>query len=245
MPISFICCWHDEDILRQNLASTLPVTREDEVILIHGATSISSGYAEGEQKAKHDILVFLHSDMRLPPNWRNSVMDQVAMIEQRDARWGIIGLFGARWDIDGTRLVGIQTYGHAVDCGATWNHGVEDLPCQVDVVDSIMMMKRKGAPSFDPHVPTFQGVSEDICLSSRALGMSVWVIDAFAEHVSCQGISPTYDNDLQQAAAYLVGKWGQHIPSTTKLWEHSLAILGGVSLNEMCSRLDGQLDEVL
>lgn len=240
--ISFIACWHDEAILQKYLHPSLPLCHpDDEVLLIQGADSLSAGYAAGEAKAKNRLLAFLHSDLRLSPGWREHLMAQIALIERCDREWGLLGLFGAKWHMDQEHLTGITTYGNVVDTQASWVCHQEQLPAKVHALDSIALIKRKGTPLFDAKVPTFQGAAEDVCYACNASGRSIYVIDAPAEHFSSQASCAEYEQDLQTAAAYLVKKWNNHIWSTTKLWEYSIALMTGETYEQVNQRLDGGL----
>lgn len=240
-PISFIACWHDEEVLHRCLYPSLPLRHpKDEVILIKGADSLSAGYAKGEEQAHNELLAFLHSDLKLSPDWRERVMASLDIIDQQEPTWGVLGLFGAKWHMDGEHLTGITTYGCVTD-EAAWLERRAELPAKVDVLDSICLIKRKGAPLFDAALPTFQGAAEDLCMACQTSGRSLYVVDAFAQHFSSQASCPAYEQDLQTAAAYLVGKWDSHIPSTTKLWEYSLALVTGQSYSDVNHMLDSGL----
>lgn len=237
--ISFICCANKPSVLRKRLLSSLEVTKDDEIIIMFDQTSLASAYAHGEKVARNDVLVFVHQDVEMPNGWRRMLEAQMKVVERRDSKWGVLGLFGARWEWSGDELRGITTMGRGSDLGMEW--GNHPLPEPVDALDSMLVVKRRGAPKFDPKVPTFHGAVEDLCMAVKDSGRSVWAIEAPVKHWSNPRAGKGIEAELQKCARYLVRKWKSDVPSSTRIWEHSLALLTGRSVDYVCAGLNAAM----
>jgi hypothetical protein len=165
---------------------------------------------------------------------------QIEAVERKDSSWGCMGVFGARWEWNGDELLGITTMGRGSDLGLP-DWGFHPLPEKVDAVDSVVCVKRRGGPKFDPKVPTFHGAVEDLCMAMRAKGRSVWTIDAPVKHWSNPRAGKGIEEEIRKCARYLVRKWKSDIPSSTRIWEHSVALLTGRSVNYVCAGLNAAM----
>jgi hypothetical protein len=199
---------------------------EDELVLVTHKTSLSAAYALGEKKAKSDLMVFVHQDVAVVPFFDQLVLDAVQKAECQDTRVGLIGAYGVAYQWRSDVLECMEAVGSGWDHGGHWpNCKIAQQPMQVDCVDAVLMIKRKGPPYFDPAIPTFHGAAEDLCMAMRAAGRSLYVGKLDIAHFCEDKPRPQLERDLHRCVAALVAKWKTDIPSVTRIWEHSLAIL--------------------
>ena len=68
-PATFVACVSDEEILGANLLASacLKPGSPHEVLLIKNGRSAADGLSIGIARARHELVVCLHQDVRLPP----------------------------------------------------------------------------------------------------------------------------------------------------------------------------------
>lgn len=176
--------------------------------------SVSKTYAEGQARAKNDLLVFVHPDVLLPDDFYPNMMAKLADIERKDPNWGVLGTAGAA--VEDGHLAGSVT-----DCMATQMHSIDDLEVQA-VDESLIVLKKDRSPSFDPSMPGLDLVGHDIALAARKLGLKSWLLNVPMLHktIDVDGTpynaekflnkidkSASYQSRLDITAKYFQSKW--------------------------------------
>ncbi len=93
VPLTFVACVSDEEILAANLLASacLKPGSPHEVILIKNGRSAADGLNIGIARARHELVVCLHQDVRLPPGWDHRLIKQ---LDAATRQWGPIGVAG-------------------------------------------------------------------------------------------------------------------------------------------------------
>jgi len=215
--ISFITIY--DPFFETNLAtSRLWKDREinpHEWIVLEGTTdgfSLSKTYAEGQARAKNDLLVFVHPDVILPDDFYPNMMAKLADIESRDPNWGVLGTVGISFH-DG------HVAGSFQDMGTQMVSDEDGL--LVQAVDESLMVLNKRSPSFDSNMPGVDLVGQDIVLAAGKLGLSSWLLNVPILHktVDVDGTpfplekfldkvaNPAYQKRADTTAKYFQTKW--------------------------------------
>lgn len=198
--LSYIIQWNNDKLVDRCLEA-LDRRPWDELILVEGNRSQAKAYAWAEKQANGEILVYLHQDTIMSIGWRERFLSIVAGLED----WGIVGVCGLNFNRKTKKLRAMGSYKNL--------HGSFTLPkpaIQVDSVDAFLYAKKRGQFRIDTRIPGFHGVVEDLCLQSHKAGKPVWVVDAFAEHLSFRPrIQESPDlPEIKKSADYLIKKWG-------------------------------------
>ena len=78
-PLTFVACVSDEEILHANLLASacLKPGSAHEVILIKNCQNAADGLNRGIARARHELVVCLHQDVRLPHGWDQRLVQQL------------------------------------------------------------------------------------------------------------------------------------------------------------------------
>jgi hypothetical protein len=150
-----------------------------------------------------DWVVFVHQDVRFPPNWIDRFTEQVSGLAESVA---VVGVAGA------TREGAFR--GHLVDP----NGHCHWPPASAEVLtldECLLAVRGVGAPRFDEAVPGFHCYGAELCLRMAAEGRSVRTVDAPVLHLSTGRVDAAFET----AARYLLEKWGakyrHYVPATS------------------------------
>ncbi len=177
---SVVTCVSDQDLLRKTLEASLKETHGAPVEFVaidNSGNRYSAPQALnlGATRAQGEILVFLHQDVRLPPEWLMQLSEQIREVEESFGSWGVLGVFGVTsWG---------QMVGHVND-----PHGYRKwgrLPCRVQSLDEVcLVVRRDSGLRFDEKLGGFHFYGADLCLQARQRGAGCYAIDACLEHLS-------------------------------------------------------------
>ncbi len=188
-PLSFVACVSDDSILQANLLASPDLVgpgSPHEVILIHEAPSAAAGYIMGRQRAKHEWVVFVHQDVRLPQGWDQALTRQIGEAEQRFGPIGVAGVYGVGDVIesaDNEDALAAERIGWVVDRGRELRDGPE-LPAEVATLDElVLVVRRDSGLQFDPALG-FHMYGADICLQARERGLACVALGAVCHHNS-------------------------------------------------------------
>jgi hypothetical protein len=132
------------------------------------------------EKAKEDLLIFVHQDIYLPPGWLGQVERALEALETQDPGWGVVGVWGpARGPGGSGPNVGhIYWTGIGIPAGRQFDGGVE-----VETLDEVVLILRKSSNlRFDPRLPGFHMYGTDICLEAESRGRKNYVVSALCVH---------------------------------------------------------------
>jgi len=177
---------------------------------------ISAIYAEAKERAKHDLVVFLHPDVLLPRDFYADLMRRLAELEAHDPNWGAAGAVGLLAS-DSTVIQNLQdSYGTRRDSNT--DRSLE----AASAFDELMLMLRKSSGvNFDPNFPGYDLYGVDIALQSQARNLTAYVLPVYVEHkvydpegalyVGKQHwskiLTDRYVDRVARTAEYLTTKW--------------------------------------
>jgi hypothetical protein len=231
--LTFVACVSNEEILAANLLASpcLKPGSGHEVILVKNCRSAADGLNFGLARARHEFVVCLHQDVRLPPGW-----DQ-RLIQQLDAamrQWGPIGVAGVYGVGDPTEVqpdapapadardaqrqpqrqppkFAVQRIGRVIHRG----HPLFDspnLPAKVSTLDELLLVVPRNTPlRFDPDLG-FHFYGADIRLQAHDRGLAVVALDAACQHNTRTAVLP---RAFFQSARIFAEKWNHRLPVAT------------------------------
>lgn len=198
--------------------------------------SISALYEDARRRARHAVLVFLHQDVFLPPDWEARVARRLDDLTRRDPNWGVVGVAGRAPRSQG--VADPPNIGHWSDPHRYHEPSVP-LPAEVQILDELLMIVRPDAGvGFDPDLPGFHCYGADLCLAARDRGMKCYVVDAPVVHKLFRPDgslietgdktykiatrqTPEFRADFLRSADHVRRKWAKYLPfeGTSYRWQ--------------------------
>ncbi|HTY85969.1 MAG TPA: glycosyltransferase [Candidatus Acidoferrum sp.] len=176
MDWTLICATNDEQILRSCLLSSPDLPAARDVLLQRGFDGAAAAYNAAMDKARSDLLVFVHQDVYLPAGWLARVENAVGMISEKDPDWGVLGVWGVQTSGERAGLVYDGGWGRIL--GGQFDGGLE-----VESLDEMVLILRKSAGlNFDPRIAGFHMYGTDICLEAKRRGKKCYAIAALSIH---------------------------------------------------------------
>ncbi|HOX56471.1 MAG TPA: hypothetical protein P5205_06695 [Candidatus Paceibacterota bacterium] len=173
---SIISAVSDEEVLNSCLLSSPDVRRAADVILQTGYPSAALAYNAALEKAKTNIVMFVHQDVYLPEGWLRTAQNAVGILSKIDPDWGVLGCWGVR--PSGERAGFVYDGGWRRILGGPFEGGQE-----VESLDEVVLILRKSSGlRFDQQLRGFHMYGTDICLEARRRGMKCYAISAFCVH---------------------------------------------------------------
>jgi hypothetical protein len=242
-PISFVSVVNDFAELKQNLlASPIAGSGFHQWIIIDNtgnrlARDICKLYRDGQERAVHDLIFFVHQDVYIPVEWERDFFKALFELEAIDPNWGVLGAVGA---VHGNAHKQPMR-GHWADPHRRAPQYFGPLPSEVSSLDELWlgMRKRRGL-SFDPELPGFHCYGIDLSLTAASRGFRSYAIDAFVIHkyrdrngaritsqLDSQKImqrnSPEFKAAMKISKDYVGKKWHAQLPfrSPSMTWEKS------------------------
>ena len=170
MDWTVISAVNDDEVLKSSLLDSPGIKSASQVILQRGFRSAALAYNDAINKAKTDLLVFVHQDMYLPEGWIESVERAVETLASQDPNWGVLGVWGAQ--VSGDR-VGYLYW--------TGDMGLErpfDGVKEVRTLDEVVLIFRKSSGlKFDVQLPSYHFYGTDICLEAARKWMKSLPVD--------------------------------------------------------------------
>ncbi|MDB6111215.1 MAG: hypothetical protein JWR69_2965 [Pedosphaera sp.] len=202
---------NNQEVLRSSLLSSPEISSASEVILQTGFTSAAAAYNAGIEKARTDLLVFVHQDVYLPAGWVAALEKALDVLSKQDPQWGVLGVWGVKRSGDGV--------GYLYCAGLMQKLGreFEDAP-EVRSLDEVLLIVRKSSGlRFDEEMPGFHMYGTDLCLEAQRRGMKCHAISAFCVH-NTNGYK-MLPLDFWQCYFRMRRKWKAELPVTTSCAE--------------------------
>jgi arylsulfatase A-like enzyme len=236
-PITFVVAVNDGDELRHNLlGSPVARSREHEWLLVENTGnarygSLSRLYDDALERARNDLVFFVHQDVFLPEGWEERLFPALAGLEALDPGWGVLGAVGVLPPVAGAPKA---LRGHWCDPSGYYRHG--PLPHEVQSLDEQWLGVRKSRGlRFDPDLPGFHCYGIDLSLTARERGLKSYAIDDFVWHKyrDTRGYlierreqsekirrrwTDEFMAEFRPSADYVERKWKKHLPFQTTSW---------------------------
>jgi glycosyltransferase involved in cell wall biosynthesis len=197
---SIIICVNNQALLSQFIETIGKISNVYyEIIPIdnyEGRYSLPQALNIGMSRAKGDVCLFCHQDIRFPTSWLDKLTQQIEILNEKDPRWGVVGIMG----------VTIHGFfaGNIIDPHTNTRMG--NLPCEVVSLDEVcLIMKKDSTIHFDELLGGFHLYGADICLQAQQSNLKCYAIDAPFEHVS----GGRLDDAFWVVAKKLKKKWSQ------------------------------------
>ena len=203
--ITIVAAVNNRQVLEENLLQS-PALRcsSFQLLIKEGFASASLAYNDAIADAENDLLIFLHQDIYLPERWFAKVQDSVQWLQRAGVKWGVLGCFGSRRNVDGG-LGRVYTTGLGVHGNVILN------PEPVETLDEIVLIIRKSSGlKFDQHLPHFHMYGVDLCLSASSKGFTNFAIPAFCIHNTDQITS--LPREFWSCYWYVKRKWARLLP---------------------------------
>jgi glycosyl transferase family 2 len=231
--LTFVACVSDEDILGANLlASTcLESGSAHEVILVKNCRCAADGLNLGIARARHDFVVCLHQDVRLPPGWDQRLIQQLDVATRQFGPIGVAGVYGVgdptevqpeaqttaaargaeRQPQPSALKFAVTRIGRVVHRG----HPLFDspnLPARASTLDELLLVVPRNTPlRFDPTFG-FHLYGADICLQAQEHGLAVVALDVACHHNTRTASLP---KAFFQSARAFADRWQHRLPVAT------------------------------
>lgn len=162
--ISWIVATHREQTFNANLKQSLAMDPCDEMIVLDTWPSITTAYAEGQERASCPVKVYVHDDVEVLNNDR---LREAVIITSEPADVGIVGVIGSRapvmpwWgsqallgSVHDTRM-GLIQFGPGGPCA---------------ILDGVLLATRQHI-EWDVDAPGWHGYDHDACAQMTAKGL--------------------------------------------------------------------------
>jgi hypothetical protein len=177
----------------------------------------------GLEQAVHDIVVVLHEDVFLHPNWQRDLGLALRDLNEVDPDWAILGCAGLSAD---DRVLGHYEDPHGYV--NTFGPGQRfQLARSLD--EHLLILRKSRRWRFDPDLPGIHGLGSDLILSAAEDGRDAYVVNAKSWHkyrdehgrpilFSADSgkirsrTSLAYLADKQCCDDYMSRKWSHHVP---------------------------------
>ncbi len=214
IPLSFVVCISDQEILRANLLGSpcLKKGSPHQVISAVHAPSAAAGWNAALESARHEWVVLAHQDVFLPAGWDRRIMRQLREAEQQFGPLGVAGVYGVG-DVEQPPEGPLQAerIGWVVDRGWTLRERPA-LPARVATLDELLLILPRGTPLRADPTLGFHLYGADLCLQAREHGLAVVALEALCQHNSRSvGLNETF---LPSARAFAL-KWAGRLPIAT------------------------------
>ncbi len=200
---------NDEEVLASNLLRS-PDIRKGwcEVLTERGHHCAGSAYNAALERTTAEVVVFVHQDVYLPAGWFERLDQAIAVLEERQEPWGILGVWGVRRD---GRMVGRvwSSGGNRQYIGLTG-----ELHTVASVDEIVIVLNNRHGLKFDSVLPGFHLYATDLIMQARQRGLTAHAIDAPVVHNSRLGAQPL-DRWYRAAYYYMQKKWARDLPLRT------------------------------
>jgi glycosyltransferase involved in cell wall biosynthesis len=211
MECSIVAAVNDEAVLNNCLLRSPDVQAAADLIIERGHSSASAAYNAGIDKAKADLLIFVHQDVYFPPGWLGQLERALQQLDRQDRNWGVVGAWGPvrRDGRSGPNVGHIYWTGIGVPAGKHFDGGVE-----VETLDEVILILRKSSGlRFDPALPGFHMYGTDICLEAESRGRKNYVVSALCVHnTSLYAMLP---KAFWKSYRFVRRKWRSRLPIKT------------------------------
>jgi hypothetical protein len=177
--LAFISAVNDDQVLKSCLLQSPDLAR------FHGEVLFQKGYADATKAfnaalstVTADVAVFLHQDLYLPDQWLSDLDSALVWLAANNPDWGVLGLFGV------SRCREMRGWVYSTGLKTVLGSHFS-FPEQVRTLDEVLLVIRKSSGlRFDENLHGFHMYGTDICIEAESLGLTNYVIPAFAVHNS-------------------------------------------------------------
>ncbi len=171
-----------------------------ELSLINDSKSASEGLNRGIKKAKCDLVLCCHQDVKFLDGWYDKLMRHVNMLDKDNNVFGVCGTAGTTF---GGRMVGTHS-GLSMD-------NLDSI--QVQTLDCCTLLFRKSVfekykMKFDENLIYYHMYGEDISLQSYDKGIGVYALDVPIQH----NTKWTSGKGFVESTHYMRDKWKNKFP---------------------------------
>ncbi len=220
MPINIflVSAVNDDEVLSSCLQASPDVAAGRlAVVEQRGYASAASAYNSWLDAGGTGVVIFAHQDVYFPAGWLHHLQTALAWLDEHDANWGILGIYGVRHDREPIGWTYSTGLGRVLG-------GVFSTPCAVRTLDEVVLIMRVSSGlRFDEGVEGFHMYGTDICLESERFGCRNYVIPAFAIHNS-NGIKMLPDV-FWRTFLYVRRKWWAQLPVAAPCAEVTRSLL--------------------
>ncbi len=179
-PLSFVVVAFSNELAHNILRSVCVNDPFNQLVLIDNTanlyySNLSQAINAGLDRAHHELIVVVHEDVYLPPEWQICFESSLKAIEQRDPDWGVLGTAG--WTEAAVQV------GHWRDPLGYRNTFADQQFIEVKRIDEqVMVLRRSHELRPDPHLPGIHHIGEDLPLVARGMGLRTYVVNAQSIH---------------------------------------------------------------
>lgn len=214
MKLSWIVATHKPEVLAENLLATMPPLVDladmgDELIIMHGRSSITRAYDHGQKLARGKVCCYIQHDVQILdfPRLRQSLLDSTVGA-------GMVGIIGGiaptmPWWIHATQWYGsvrdprVPTGQHPST--GDWGPGRGPL-----VLDGLLLATRQEV-AWDTDWPGWHGYDHDACKQMIARGLDNVCVAGGKDmvvHNTKTGFGITSTPAFIESVNYYQAKWG-------------------------------------
>jgi hypothetical protein len=209
-PITFIVPLGNERIYKDCFLSSPLFTERNsrftyQILEQRGFKGAAAAFNDGLDKAKYDLVVFLHQDVILPLRWAERFVTQLHELENSGIPVGVVGCIGCQSDG--------ELAGHVYHRERQMYPALA-LPARIQALDELLVAFRKSSGlRFDLRLPSFFGYAPDICMEAAVRGLQNFVVDSPCIHDTVD--RKMARRDIYPTWKYLRDKWKAHLPIYT------------------------------
>lgn len=195
---TIVCACNSRETLWNNLLAS-DMVGTCQCIIQHGYTNISRAYNNALRAADGDVVLFVHQDVYLPPEFESMLQASIQTLSHKP--WGVLGPAGQCED-------GIV--GWVRDRRHSWGRDY-GLPSPTNTLDELLLVMRRDDPfRFDEKMPNHHLIGTDLCMQAQVAGRTNYAVRAYCHHNSQTG--SVLDPRFWDAADYVMKKWKKHLP---------------------------------
>lgn len=181
-PISFVVVRFSGEYEHNFLRSECVSSQFNEVIEVDNRgnlffDNLSEAMLHGVSRARHDLIAFVHEDVRLVDGWQSRFEESLSALERWDDQWAVLGSVG--W------VKGGGVAGHWSDPFRYENTFASSRSpfCEVDRLDEqLLICHRARLPVFDINLPGIHHIGRDLAIGMRCTGLKTYALDAPTIH---------------------------------------------------------------
>lgn len=218
---SLVVLSNDRESLAKNLMSSDALRRGLlDVQVVTNASSASAAYNRALDVVKTPVVICLHQDVYLPPDWDRRLSRAIALVEEIDPDWAIIAPIGM--SMSGEHVGQVWSTGQGANIGRAL-----DGPVPVQSVDELMIvLRRDSGVRFDDTMPDFHLYGTDIVQNAISQGKGAYACQMPVVHND--RFHDRLGADFSRAYHFVRRKWPSKTPIRTtvlKISKYGLALM--------------------
>lgn len=180
--------------------------RQSEILVQTNFESASKAYNDGIDRARNDLLGFVHQDVILPQSWFSQLRAALDYLQEVDPAWGVLGCYGVTRED--------ERWGHVFSTGWGVLGGPFDHPVAVQTLDEvILILRRSSGLRFDEELPHFHLYGTDVCMTAASRGLRCYAIPAFCIHNTDQLL--VLPKEFYDCYKHIRHVWKNYLPIQT------------------------------